>query len=163
MVYLLAWLGLLLFVLLIWIYRRSDVFVRVGIVLIVAILIPDFWVLIDFFWPETANTEYDLWLSSTYHEKLNALWYFYGVGSYISRLLFALVVSKVASLVSFKLYKVSLTIVVFYIIQFAFWLWNKNTSVWANYIVYLVIICCIVHLLIPDKQQAKYRIMQDYD
>lgn len=166
MVFSLALIGLggLIFIFSIWIYRKSDVFIRIGIVLMVAILIPDFWVLVDFVYPETASMEYDLWLSNTYHEKLNALWYFYGVGSYLSRLLFALIVSKIASLVSFKLYKVSITVVIFYIIQFAFWLYNKNTSVWANYLVYLAIICVIIHLIIPDKHQAKYRIMEhNYD
>lgn len=163
-------LSLLILTMGIWLYFRSDIFIRVSILLIIAIIIPDVWVLVHARWPETENITINVWFSKSYREylvkekqELSVLWYIYGVGSYVSKVLFAYCFSKVAALISFRLFKVSVIVVIFHIIQFAFWLWNKNTSVWSNYLVYLFIILIIIHLIIPDKRQAKYRVMEHYD
>lgn len=139
------------------VYVKGCDVVKIGIIWIVSALVVDIWVIFQKARPSISKATYNLWWDKDYNEPLNALWYIAGIGAYLSKIMFVLGTSKLASLYSFKLYKVSLVFVAYYITQFAFWLWNKNTSIWANFLVYLCVIIAFIYLLIPEKKEGKYR------
>ncbi len=139
------------------VYIKGDDIIQIGIIWVISVLIVDIWVVFQKFIPGIGETTYNLWWDKDYNEPLNALWYIAGVGAYLSKVMFVCGASKLASLYSFKLYKVSIVFVGYYITQFGFWLYNKNTSIWANFLVYLCVGCTIVYLLIPEKKEGKYR------
>lgn len=150
----------------VYLYRRSDFAVRMGILFIVAIIIPFIWPLVKLGWPETEGIKLNLWLSKKYRddpekEDLNVLWYIYGVGSYVAKVILCYVTAQFAAAHSFKAYRVFMVGIIYFIVQFGFWLWNKNTSVYANIIVYLFALPLIIYLLMPDK--AIVRSIEDYD
>ncbi|MES2428258.1 MAG: hypothetical protein V4560_14860 [Bacteroidota bacterium] len=139
------------------VYIKGDDVTQIGIIWVISVLIVDTWVLFQKFIPGISETTYNLWWDKDYNEPLNALWYIAGVGAYLSKVLFVYGASKLASLHSLKLHKVSIVFVGYYVTQFAFWLYNKNTSVWANFLVHLFIVIVVPYLLIDEKKTAKYR------
>lgn len=145
-------------------YVRSELFRKVGILWVVAMLLPDFWILVKLNWPETKDINLNLWLSKSYREyndkvgdTFNVLWYIYGIGTYLANFILAVSITKIASLVHFKLYMVSIVFVFFRITQFGFWLYNKNTSIIANLIVYIFIIPIVVIFFLRDKHMGKLK------
>ena len=137
-----------------YLYIKSGDVVQIGIIWITSALIVDLWVIFQKFSPGIEKEVYNLWWDKDYNEPLNALWYISGIGAYLSKVLFVYGASKLAGLYNIKLHKISIVFVFYYITQFGFWLWSKNTSVWANFWVYLCMAIATVYLIIPS---SKYR------
>ncbi len=115
----------------------------------------DAHIVILFFRPEIAQIERDLWIDKDFNQAVTIQWYLYGMGRYLAELVWAIAFSKIANLVSYRLYKVSLIFVLCFITQFWFYCWNRNSSIWANFWVYLCMICSIIYILIPEKHKKE--------
>lgn len=135
---------------------------RLILLLFIGILLCEFHGAIFLFWPETANIKYNLWLDKSYKENITVLWYTYELGNILDRVIWAYVLCKIAEVISYKLFKVCIVFFVYYITQFAFYVWNRGTSYFANYMVYLYMACIIIILLIPDKKTGKFISIDDY-
>lgn len=70
--------------------------------------------------------------------------------------------AKVARLVSYKLFYILLVYVGYFITQFAFYIWNRNTSLFSNFIVYLYMAVSIIMLFLPTKKGGKIINIEDY-
>lgn len=130
-----------------------------ALIFLTGFLLMDAHVIVLYIRPEIATIKCDLWLDNGFSQSVTVQWYLYGIGRYIAELLWAIAFSKIANLVSYRLYKVSLVFVFCFVTQFWFYCWNRNSSIWANIWVYLCMICSIVYILFPEKnkKEGKYR------
>ena len=125
---------------------------RCVILAIIALLITDAWVLVKSFWPKTEDILCNLWLDKEYNVPLNVLWYIHGIGLYIAKIIWSIILLMLASKINLRLKRVFGAVTLYYCLQFYFWLYNKNTSVFANFIVYIYIIPIILFLIIPERK-----------
>lgn len=136
-----------------------DVIIRITVLLFLGILAWDFHLVVYFIWPETAVITCDIWLDKSYHQEMTVQWYLYGMGRYLAELIWAVATSMLAGIVSYKLFKITVVFVLFFVTQFWFYCWDRNVSIWANFWVYLFMALMVFYLFIPDKKktEAKYR------
>lgn len=127
------------------------------ILLLVGLALTEVHGLIYFFWPQTSQIEYDLFLDKSYHNKITVLWYVYEMANILNRIIWALVLAKISTHVSFKMFKVGVVFVGYYICQFIFYVVNRNTSYLANYCLYFCMACIIGIILWPMKDEFKLR------
>lgn len=114
------------------------------------------------FWPETAKIEYILWLDKGHKQKLSVLWYIFELSNILNDFIWTFVLSKVAYKVSYRLFHVSLVFMAYRVTQFYFYVWNRNTTVWSNYIVYLFMALVLIYIFLPERQLGKYRDIDDF-
>ena len=110
-------------------------------------------------YPETANIEYDLFLSKKFHFKISVLWYIYELTNIINRVIWAYVFTLVSLKYSRNLYWVGVTFMLYECSQFFFYIWNRNTSLISNILVYVCMGFIVLEILIPSKILAKVRRM----
>ncbi len=124
-----------------------------------AVLSKEFHLIVYLIWPQTATITCDIWLDKTYHQVMTVQWYLYSMCEYIENLIWAVSASMMATIISYQLYKITLVFVVFYVTQFCFYCWDRNTSLWDNFWVYLFMGIAIIYAIIPDKKkhEGKYR------
>lgn len=121
------------------------------LLLFTGILLCDLWVPVEYFWPETRDVKFDLFLSSTYKEKLSVLWYMHDITSIVDRVVLMFVICKLASIISVKLFKAALVFFFFRVSQIFLYTWNANTSFFANLFLYATMALVLYILTHPDK------------
>lgn len=126
--------------------------IRIGVLIVVAMLLPDVWVIAQWGWPSLQDTSLSMWLDPTYKVHVNALWYIWGAGTGISRILVSYVLVIFGRQISPKALSITRVLFWFYVTQYAFWLWNKNTSILANFVVYIYLVPAVIYIVIPDKK-----------
>lgn len=113
--------------------------------------------LIYWLWPQTATLEFDLFLSPNYHQKISILWYIFELTNILKDVICDFAFYKAATLLSNKLSK---SLIVFFfadVLQAIFYAWNRNTSFFNNYILYIYVIGILLLILIPDKTNGKVK------
>lgn len=137
----------------------DKVALRSALIFLSGFVLMDAHIIVLLLRPEIAKIKCDLWLDKSFSQAVTVQWYLYGMGRYGAELVWAIAFSKIANLVSFRLYKVSLIFVLCFVTQFWFYCWNRNSSMWANFWVYLCMVCAIIYILIPEKEkkESKYR------
>lgn len=132
------------------------------ILLFISLMVGEVHGVVYYFYPETANIEYELWLDKKYNEKITVLFYIYELCHILERLIWAYVLCKVgAYYMSGILFSSGVVFFCYYVTQFALYVWNRNTSYFANYLIYLCMACIIIILLIPEKKQGIYKDMNN--
>lgn len=133
---------------------------RICILLLLSLALTEVYRIVYFFDNSTAITEYNLFLSASYHKSITVLWYIYELCSILSNAIWAFVVFKIASKISSKLANVSLVFMWYYVSQSFFYAWNRNTSFFNNFCIYVCMGTVIFFILKPEKHQGKYRNME---
>ena len=137
--------------------------IQLIILLFSGLAICEIYRLVYWKWPQTATIEYDLFLAKNYKEKITVLWYMYELGNFINRSIWAFVLTIAAKKISYRLSKVSLVFLWYYIIESAFYIYDRNTSYFRNFTMYICMISVTILLFIPLKPTGKYRsIEQDF-
>lgn len=107
-------------------------------------------------WPETEKIYYDnLYLDKSYKQPITVLYFAYELAPYVDRFIWAIVLFKIGSRISFKIAKVCIFFAVFYVSQIAFYIWNRNTSILANYTVYTAMALILIEMFWPEKKRGK--------
>lgn len=114
------------------------------------------------FYPIESSKEYAFWLDKNHKEKISSVWYIYEVSNILSKLIWAFCFSKVADLVSHRLSKVLIVFIIYYITQLIFYVWDRNTLLFSNLIVYIYVGMAILFLFIPAKRGGKLINIEDY-
>lgn len=120
--------------------------------LFLGMLLGELHQVVYFYYPETAVIEYALWLDKSYVEKITVLWYLFELSNIIDKVIWAFVLAKISMMVSRRLFKVCVVFIFYYLTQFGFYIWNRNTSAWANNIIYLYMVCIVIYIFIPDRK-----------
>jgi len=107
------------------------------------------------FWPQTEFIQYDLWLSSKYHLKINVIWYVYEIANILNKIIWCYVLTAIGNKISIKLFWVGITLLGFQFTQFFFYIWNRNTSHLNNIIVYCFMWIAFLEIFIPEKRLGK--------
>ncbi len=126
--------------------------VQVVALLLTGLFICEIHTIVYKFFPETANVEYNLWFDRSYLIKINPLWYIYEIMGVLKNVIWCYALSKIAILVSARIHKVLLVFCIYYLTQFAFYLWNRNTAFFSNIIVYFYMVIALAFLFIPEKK-----------
>lgn len=127
--------------------------------LFIGLLLTEASSIIYILWPETEKIYYDnLYLDKTYKQPITVLYFTYELTPYIDRMIWAIVLYKVGAILSIKLAKVCIVFAVFYLTQIGFYVWNRNTSMIANYTVYTAMILILIEMLWPEKNGKLFRI-----
>lgn len=127
----------------------------------VALMLPEVLWIVYYFFPETKTTQYDLFLSRNFRYKISVLWYIYELGAVLNKIIWAFVLAKISKLVSVKLFKVAAIFFVYYFIQFFLYIWNRNTSILINLVLYLsMIVLFVIEMFVKEKDSVKVISMQ---
>jgi hypothetical protein len=129
---------------------------------VIGLFLSELHTLIYYIKPETANIELDLWMDKSYHQKLSVLWYVYELNNRLSMIIWFYAFAKCCQIFSNKLFNIILVFVLYFITQFAFWIWDRNTIFFSNFIVYAYMAIAIMYLFIPSKKGGKLINIEDY-
>lgn len=135
----------------------NSLIIQVVILLFIGLGLPEISTIVYWFNPHTTNIEFDLFLDRSYRQKLNVLWYIYELSTTLKWIIFSYVFCRVSQLVSHKLFVVAMIFFWYHVTQFLFYVWNRNTSFMANYVLYISMALIIVELLLPNKKISKYK------
>lgn len=115
--------------------------------------------LIFYFNPNTANIYPEhLYLDRGYQQpKISVLYYFYELTPYIDNVIKSAISYRIAVTISPRLGMVFLVFVGLYLTQVLFYVWDRNTSILANYCLYSAIFLICMSIIYPDKEVGKYR------
>ncbi len=130
---------------------------KVCVLLVASLIISEFHSIIAFLFPSCNIVERDLFLSPNYHNKITASWYIYELCEIASKTIWALVIFEIGNRISDKLAKVSIAFIWYYVSQSIFYMWNRNTSFFNNFCVYICMGVVIFLIFKPDRPQGKYR------
>lgn len=117
---------------------------------------------IYYLYPKTAEIEYSLWLDKSFHQPITVLWYIYELTSILKNLIWVYATAKICYLFSYKLFNVMIVFFFYYVTQFAFYVWNRNTVFFSNLIVYIYMALAILLLFLPSKKGGKIVNIEDY-
>lgn len=98
------------------------------------------------FYPQTAIIERSFWLDKNHNEKISLVWYVYEVSNILNRMIWVFCFASVANLISHRLCNVIIVFFFYYLTQFLFYIWDRNTVLFSNFIVYLYMLIAIVFL-----------------
>lgn len=127
------------------------------ILLLIGKLIPELHGLIYYLYPETSTIEYDLFWSKNYHEKISVLWYIFELTHIMKDIIWDFAFFKIAQLISTRLSK---GLIVFFfadVIQAFLYAWDRNTTYFNNYILYIYVICILIIIFLPNKKNGKVK------
>jgi hypothetical protein len=140
---------------------------RKSILLVTGICICDVHSVIKFFWPQTQDINYNLFLSPKYHDSQNVLWYMFELGNILNKIIWCYILASCGLLIaSFgfpvarKLFWIGLIFFGYQITQFCFYIWNRNTSFHSNIMVYCAILAGVVEIVWPDKKNGIIKRME---
>ena len=134
--------------------------IKIGILLVAGLFICDLHSIILRAFPETANIQYDLFLSKSFHLKLPVIWYIYELTNLLNKIIWCYVITEIGLRVSKKLFWIGITFLLYQITQFFFYIWDRNTSFFSNIIVYCCIGILIVEILMPSKPTGIIKSME---
>lgn len=135
----------------------NSLIIQVVILLFLGLGLSEISSLIYWLYPQTAIIQYDLFLDRGYKQKLTVLWYIYELTNILDRILWAYCFCRISELASRKLFFVCMIFFWYRISQFLFYVWNRNTSFMANYVLYTSMALIIVELLWTNKKTGKIK------
>lgn len=135
--------------------------IKISALLIFSILITELHTLVYYIFPITANVQINLWIDRSYDNPVTVLWYIYELMNILRDAIWCYAFAMVATMVSYRLYKVLIIIFFYHITQLLFYVWNRNTSLFSNIIVYFYMSLAIIYLFIPDKKDGKIVNLED--
>lgn len=135
----------------------NNFIIQMVILLFIGLGLSEISSLIYFLWPNTAKIEFDLFLDRAYKQKLTVLWYIFELGQILNRILWAYAFCRISERISHKLHIVSVIFFWYYISQFLFYVWNRNTSFMANYFLYTAMGLIFIEMFVPNKKMAKIK------
>jgi hypothetical protein len=105
-----------------------------------------------------------LYLDRNYKQpKISVLYFFYELTPYIDNVIKSIISYKMAALISYKLSKVFLVFIGLYVTQIWFYVYDRNTSLFANYCLYTAICLICLSIILPDKEMGRYRKFDEDD
>lgn len=113
--------------------------------------------LVFYFFPQTETKQYKAFLDPEYKEQITLLWYIYEMAQIANRLIWALALTQIVSLISHRLFRVGVVFMIYYSAQLLFYVYNRNTSFLSNYILYACMIMILINVFISEKSPGKYR------
>ncbi len=129
---------------------------NIAILLFFGLLLSTSYKLVSFLYPNTAVIEYRLWLNKNHKETITVLWYMYELSGIINRLIWAYALCQVAANIYNKLFKISIVFLCYYISQLILYLWDRNSTPFYNYVIYIAMAEVLYNILKPEKKQGKY-------
>lgn len=99
----------------------------------VSIALCDLHLFVGWLWPETYEVRYRLWLSSSYKEDLSVVWYLYELELCFAHMAWSFIICM---LVPVEYRRVTWVFFLYFISQFLFYIWNRNTAVVSNMALY---------------------------
>lgn len=130
--------------------------------LLIGIALTDVHMVVLFFYPNTAELTYSLWLDKNYKEQITVLWYIYEVCNILKNIIWCYAFAQVAYLISYRLFKVLLVFFFYYFTQLGFYVWDRNTVFFSNVIVYLYMTLAIIFFFLPQRKGGKLINIEDY-
>jgi hypothetical protein len=136
--------------------------IKITSLLLIGIALTDIHMVVLFFYPDTAELTYSLWLDKNYNEEITVLWYIYELSNVLKNIIWCYAFAKVAQIISYKLFNILLVFFFYYLTQFAFYIWDRNTSFFSNIIVYIYMTVAIFPFFLPTKKGGKLINIEDY-
>lgn len=136
--------------------------IRLILLLFFGKLVCQLHLLVYMFWPETASIKYNLYLSKESTQNITVLYYLYELTGILKDVILNYVLYQAASYFSWKLSKAMVVFFACEVVQFLFYIWNRNTSFWSDNIVYIFMAFILIIIFLPDKPTAKYIQMQSH-
>ena len=131
--------------------------VTISLLFLAGIFLSELPIIVYYFYPQTAELEYNLFLSGKYDQKMTVLWYMYELAELINRMIWAYAFCKVSSIISYKLFKIGMVFIFYNFIQVLFYLWNRNSSGISNLLACICIVVVLYFLIKPDKNKSRYK------
>lgn len=130
--------------------------VKVAVCLLIGLLLQEASGLVYSVWPETEHIYFsNLYLDKGYKQPITVLYFIYELMPYLKDALFFYVLSIVLVKISSKLYYISLVFFGYYCVQACFYIWDRNTSYFRNFCVYICIAWVLMELLIRSKKEGR--------
>lgn len=129
--------------------------IKVTLLIAFGLLLCESHMVVYWFAPDSAKVMGNWWVDKSYHYEVSALWFIYEMSNRLAIIMWFYAFSKVCELISRKLFKVVLTFTIYFISQFAFWIWDRNEIVISNLIVYLYMIIAIWVAIKKTHEPAK--------
>lgn len=136
--------------------------IKISSALMLSTLLCDLHMIVYYKWNETAQIKTDLFISPSFHYKQTVAWYLYDMTRFIRDAVWVFCFAQVANLVSHRLGKILTVFFFYHLTQFAFYLWDRNSSFFSNIIVYIYMCVAIVYMFIPSKKGGKLFNLEDY-
>lgn len=134
--------------------------IKIAFLLVTGLCICDIHSIILRAFPITANIQYDLFLSKSFHLKLPVIWYIYELANMLNKIIWCYVIAEIGLKISRKLFWIGVTFLLYQITQFFFYVWDRNTSFFSNIIVYCCVIVLVIEILMPNKKTAIIKSME---
>lgn len=132
------------------------------IVLLLGLALTELHVFVYHYWKATAKLEWHGWIDKNYKEKVTVLYFLYEIEPIFKNIIWTTIMAIGANIISPPIRNVLIVFILYYFTQLAFYLYNRNTSEFANFIVYIYSGIAIVAFCIPNKKGAKLINIQDY-
>lgn len=136
--------------------------IQISALLIMAIAISEIHIVVLKLFPQTGMIEKAFWLDKNHKEKISVIWYIYELSNIVNKMIWMYCFMKVSKLVSHKLANVIIVFFGYYITQLAFYVWDRNTVLFSNFIVYIYVGIAILILFIPSRKGGKLINIEDY-
>jgi hypothetical protein len=140
----------------------KSLIIEIAVLLFISVALTELHMIVFFFYPQTATETHSIWIDKNYNENITLLWYIYDLCSILKNIVWSYAFAKLARLVSFRLFKVLVVFFFYFLTQFAFYVWNRNTVFFSNIIVYFYMALAIVFFFIPNKKGGKLINIEDY-
>ena len=77
-------------------------------------------------------------------QKINAQWYIYEMSMILCKMIWTFIIARLAAMMGERAFKVAACFSFYYLIQFVFYIYNRNTSFTNNLLVYLALLISII-------------------
>lgn len=130
--------------------------IRTTILLILGNIIGEIPFFISIVYPETTEISYtDIWVNKSFQEEITVISFMSGIKDVLVWVIWFFAFARFVLLFSYQMYYIILVWVGYFITQLAFFVWNRNSSIYSNLIVYLYMGLTILILLFPTKKGGK--------
>lgn len=130
--------------------------------LIIGVLITEYHTYLFHKWSFTEKLIASKWMDENHNEKIPFLYFMYEIEPLLKEIIWTTLFSIVAGYKFKRVRNVLIVFIFYYCTQLWFYLYNRNTSLFANFIVYLYMFLAILASLIQTKKKAKVIYIEEY-
>ena len=125
---------------------------KTALLLVLGVAICEIHTVLAYFYPQIITSTYSLWLSKDYHAQLAVVYYLYELENILALAVWFFAFWLSVRHWSKRVANVVFIFLLYFLTQLWFYIWNRNTVVFSNIIVYIYILVAILYIFIPSKK-----------